>query len=301
MERLDLKMWFSCNNSCIFCVQGNKRERKEEASLPEIKSRLERGKKDGADAALFTGGEPTLKPDILIQAVRHAKQLGYRFIHIQSNGRAFSYIDFCRDLIDAGANEFGPAVHGSCPQIHDQLTRSPGSFNQTIQGIKNLAKLKQPILVNSVMVKDNINDTVNIAKLISPLGVRQIQFAFVHISDVVKNNPALIEKVVPRASDAAVSAQKGIDAATRAGTLAKVEAIPYCLMPGYEKHVTDQELPRTRVFDGKQYVKDFDSQRRNLGKAKAEKCKECRYFDICEGPWKEYPELFGWDEFKPVI
>jgi hypothetical protein len=29
-------------------------------------------------------------------------------------------------------------------------------------------------------------------------------------------------------------------------------------------------------------------------------CPECDWHASCEGPWREYPELFGWDEFVPV-
>jgi hypothetical protein len=36
------------------------------------------------------------------------------------------------------------------------------------------------------------------------------------------------------------------------------------------------------------------------GKSKRAECRSCRWDARCEGPWKEYPELFGWDEFRPV-
>ena len=32
-----------------------------------------------------------------------------------------------------------------------------------------------------------------------------------------------------------------------------------------------------------------------------ENCIKCKYNKICEGPWKKYPEIYGWDEFKPII
>ena len=41
-------------------------------------------------------------------------------------------------LIAAGATEFSPSLHGSTAAIHDELTQAPGSFDQTVAGLKNL-------------------------------------------------------------------------------------------------------------------------------------------------------------------
>jgi hypothetical protein len=47
-------------------------------------------------------------------------------------------------------------------------------------------------------------------------------------------------------------------------------------------------------------VDDFTVVRQTEGKTKGSGCVACRLFKKCEGPWKEYPELFGWDEFTPL-
>ena len=45
---------------------------------------------------------------------------------------------------------------------------------------------------------------------------------------------------------------------------------------------------------------NYAETRRNVAKKKGPGCTECKYFRICEGPWVEYPERFGFDEFLPV-
>ena len=77
------------------------------------------------------------------------------------------------------------------------------------------------------------------------------------------------------------------------------EAIPYCFMQGYEDCVAEEVIPKTRIFDAEQVIEDFGDYRKTQGKAKAPRCRKCFFFRKCEGPWKEYPELFGWDEFIP--
>jgi hypothetical protein len=48
-------------------------------------------------------------------------------------------------------------------------------------------------------------------------------------------------------------------------------------------------------------VEDYKKMRVDDDKAKGPDCAGCIYNDVCEGPWKEYPAAFGWDEFRPVI
>ena len=37
-----------------------------------------------------------------------------------------------------------------------------------------------------------------------------------------------------------------------------------------------------------------------LTKAKREECRSCRYFQQCDGVWRNYSRRHGWDEFSPV-
>jgi len=80
-----------------------------------------------------------------------------------------------------------------------------------------------------------------------------------------------------------------------------VEAVPYCFMEGYEKYISEQYIPFTSIIDDKIELADYGAYRKTKGKAKGPQCKECKYYKICEGPWREYPEIFGWSEFKPII
>ncbi len=296
VERVDLKLGFACNNRCHFCVQGDKRSKFGPKSADQIKASLEEGRQKGAKSLVLTGGEPTVHKS-LIGTIRLARDLGYEIIQIQSNGRRFFYEDFCRELIDAGANEFSPALHGSTPEIHDELTRVPGAFVQVIGGIRNLRKLGQRILTNTVITERNYKDLPNIARLLVSLGVNQYQFAFVHILGEADKNK---NKIVPKKSEIMPYVFKGLDIGIKSGVCSMTEAIPYCLMKGYEDYVAEKIIPHTAVYDAEAVISDYTAYRHDEGKAKTDKCRNCRYDFVCEGPWKEYPELFGWDEFVPV-
>ncbi len=294
-RRLDLKMGFRCNNWCRFCAQAHKRG-KGNKTTREIKKELNEARKE-CNSVVFTGGEPTIRPDIL-EIISYAKKIGYNPIQIQTNGRKFYYKPFCEKLIRAGVNEFGPALHGHIPELHDFLTRSPGAWKQTTQGIKNLRELDQYIIMNTVVVKPNYRYLPGLAELFVKLKVDQFQFAFVHAVGNARDN---YDMMMPWVSLAAPYIKKGLQIGIDNGIKVMVEAVPFCLMDGYEKYCSEIFIPPTQIRDlGGIIDPKFEETRVKEGKAKHEKCKKCKYDLVCEGPWKEYPEKRGWDEFKPV-
>jgi len=299
MKRVDIKLGFQCNNHCRFCVQGDKREKFPDKTDREVRDILEKEAKE-CQEVLFSGGEPTFRPNELLDWVRYAKELKYQIIQIQTNGRMFAYMNYCEEIIKAGANVFGLSIHGSNPQIHDYLTRVPGSWGQTTRGIKNLKSLGRSVMTNSVVNKINYKDLPDLAKLLVSLGVRQFQFAFMHINRLIASDPKLIKEIVPRHPAVEPYVKKGLQIGIKAGLRVMTEAIPYCFMKGYEQYIAEKIIPDAAVYDADSVIKDFTPHRKTKGKAKGPNCKKCRYYKVCEGPWKEYPEIFGWKEFKPV-
>ncbi|MCK5023248.1 MAG: radical SAM protein [Candidatus Aenigmarchaeota archaeon] len=295
IKRLDLKVGFSCNNNCLFCVQAHKKHLGDRPT-DDLKKEMENGIETGCEGIVFTGGEPAIRKDIL-ELARYAKDEGYTTIELQSNGRMFSYMEFVKKAINAGVNEFSPALHGHNEKIHDTLTCSPGAFRQVTQGVKNLRKMDQYILTNSVINSLNYKYLPELAELLVSLGVSQFQLAFVHaIGNAGKN----FDSIVPRKSDAKPFIHRALDIGIKAGVGVMVEAYPFCFMEGHEKYCAERFMPSTEIRYSDLYVEDFERDRKASGKVKFPQCKKCKFDLICEGPWKEYPEKFGNSEFKAV-
>jgi cyclic pyranopterin phosphate synthase len=297
-KRIDVKISFQCNNSCRFCVQGDKRDRFPDKNSQEIMSIL-REERINCNSVVFTGGEPTIQAN-LIDYVKYAKDLDYKIIQIQTNGRLFFYKDYCLRLIKAGANVFNPAIHGSSAKIHDYLTRSPGSFKQTMEGIKNLYNLKQKMLFNTVINKVNYQDLPNIVRMLVNFKPSVLQLAFMHISPLVQKDPSLVKEIVPRYFQIEKYVKESLQVGIKAKININTEAIPYCFMKDYEKYVIEDRIPNTNIYDADSTIKNFNAARKINEKAKGPNCHKCKYNKICEGPWRDYPDIFGWDEFKPV-
>lgn len=291
--RIDLKAGFQCNNRCRFCVQGDRRLREPDRSTAELMAALEADRAHG-DELVLTGGEVSIRPD-LAALVRHARALGYREVQLQSNGRRFAVPAFCDEMIAAGVTEFSPALHGARPATHDALTRAPGSWRQTVQGIRNLRTRGQRVLTNSVVARSNLRELPELAALLVALDVSQYQLALVHPLGAAWE---AFDEVVPRLEEAAPWVRAALVPGIEAGVPCMVEAMPACLMHGLEGYMAEAHIPPTRIDDPARVVPDFRASRMGDGKAKGPPCVDCTWTDRCEGPWREYPERHGWQALR---
>jgi len=299
IKRLDLKVGYSCINDCRFCVVADKRIYPDKTT-EQIKWELDEAYSNNARQLVLTGGECTMREDIF-EVVEFARSLGYWIVQIQTNGRMFSSLDFCKKMLLAGMNEFSPALHGHTSQLHDFLTRRDGSFRQTVLGIHNIRKLtkgKIRLITNTVVTRHNYKFLPQIASLLINLGVSQYQFAFVH---ALGNAYSSFKDIVPKKTEVLPYLKNGLDLGIKKNLMVMAEAIPLCLMKGYEKYVSEFYIPSTEMREKGDTIERFEEVRRKNGKIKFPKCRICKYDDVCEGPWKEYPQHYGDEEFKPVI
>lgn len=293
-QRLDLKLTFQCNNRCVFCVQGDKRDHEPDRADAQIRSEL-KARRETCDGVVFTGGEVTLRPD-LPELIAYAKALDYRSIQIQSNGRRMSYKPYLDALIDAGANEIAPALHGATSATHDALTRAKGSFVQTVRGIKHAHRRGVRVVLNTVIVRQNQHELVAMVRLFSRLGVAQAQFAFVHALGTAEQN---FDDVLARYPAIAQQLRQALLLGESLGMRMMTEAVPYCWMDGLERFVAEQFMPPTAILDGGNTIDSYADYRWSEGKAHGPPCETCTFAALCEGPWREYPEKFGWADFSP--
>jgi MoaA/NifB/PqqE/SkfB family radical SAM enzyme len=205
MKRVDIKTGYLCNNNCFFCAQAHNKEEGNKTT-EEIFTDLKLAKKNNCEGVVFTGGEVTIRKDLL-DIVRYAKKLGFRVIQLQTNARMLSYIPLVKRLVDAGVNEFSPALHGHTAKIHDSLTRCAGSFEQTTKAIKNIKTLNQIVITNSVVTKSNYKHLSELAELLVSLKVDQFQMAYVH---PIGNARKYYEEIVPNMTEASKEIHKAL-------------------------------------------------------------------------------------------
>lgn len=296
MKRADIKVWFACNNHCTFCVQWDKRYKYKPRTLDEIKTIILNEYNLWARSVVFTWWEPTVHPN-LVEAISYAKELWFIQIQVQSNWTNFDNIEYVKKLINAWVTEFSPSIHWFKKETHNKQVWTPWAWDRVVKWLINLRKLNCIVIINSVITNDNYKEIPLLAKLLIDLKVTQFQFAFVHILWSADKNK---ETVVPKKSLVIPYVHKALDLAKSAGIPAYTEAIPYCLMQWYEYAISENVMPETSINDAEIRTESYAEYRWNEWKIKREECKSCSKYELCEWPWKEYPEMYGWDEFVPL-
>lgn len=302
-ESLDLIINKRCNNNCIFCADHFHKEKIPVFSGRMLHALLSKGRKI-TDAVLFTSFEPTVNKS-LIDYVRFSKKIGYKKIRLVTNGRLFFYPGNLDDLLKAGLNEISISLHGANVKIHDALTRTPGSFMQTVKGCRNLQRIKAryPVqwYINVTLTKINAPYLYNLFKM---------AISFKHVDGVIVNalmphgrGLRFFDSLIVSYTDLAAEFKSAIDRLMFEynnripGRLSiAISGLPFCLLRGYEKYVGNRE----------QLITSSDSHALNIKiksriqMLKGKLCKGCKDFLTCDGVWAEYIKKRGWLEFQPL-
>jgi MoaA/NifB/PqqE/SkfB family radical SAM enzyme len=195
--RADIKTGFTCNNNCIHCVIGGDEEKAKLNKLctnrttKDYINEIIESRNRGFDRITITGGEPTIRKDLPI-ICRFAKQMNM-VVSIQSNGRLFAYETFVDDIAPYVDNAI-IAIHSHSEENHDKITRAKGSFKQTIQGVKNLAKAGVKVHGKTVITEFNYRDLPKILDVMYSLGIRYANIAFPHANG---NSWKYFDTIVP--------------------------------------------------------------------------------------------------------
>jgi sulfatase maturation enzyme AslB (radical SAM superfamily) len=165
LQRPSLRLTLDCNNACAFCAQKGL----EGAGVSAFEEQLE-ALRARADEVTFTGGEPTLVPD-LPTIIATARGLGFRAIGLQTNGRRLKDGPFLRDLVEAGLTDVHLSIHGSEPAVHDYHTGTPGSFAEVVAALKELRSNSVSTVVTTVLTRSNYRVLGGLPRLLKSTGV----------------------------------------------------------------------------------------------------------------------------------
>ncbi len=169
-----ISIWFGCNNDCAICMLS-----KVKSSLPVIgfdryRKALIDIMRDGRFENLILSGAEVTTFDALDRYVRCAAALGwFKKIQIQTNGRRLSDRRYLDHLIRCGVNEFFVSIHGF-EETHDAATRIPGSFKETLAGLRNLSRCDANVISNTVLTKSNFSEMIRFVAFLCGEGVSEI-------------------------------------------------------------------------------------------------------------------------------
>lgn len=150
--RMDLALTYRCNNDCFHCYNDKSRQRLE-LNTGQWMTIIDRLWETGIPHLVFTGGEPTLRPD-LPDLVAHAQKNG-QITGLNTNGRSLKNQPFLKQLVDAGLDHVQITLESQDSQIHDTMTQRKGAWQETVTGIQNALQSPLFVMTNTTLLKGN--------------------------------------------------------------------------------------------------------------------------------------------------
>ncbi|NTV36411.1 MAG: radical SAM protein [Anaerolineaceae bacterium] len=169
--RMDLALTYRCNNDCSHCYNARPRNYPER-NTSDWKQILDKIWDVGIPHVVFTGGEPTLRPD-LPELIKYAETKGL-LTGINTNGRKLKDPAFLASLVDAGLDHVQITFESSNPDIHDQMVNSKGAWADTIKGIENVLESSLYMMTNTTLLQTNKADIKNTLILLARIGVKTV-------------------------------------------------------------------------------------------------------------------------------
>lgn len=319
-ERVHILTGPTCNNNCTFCMEEDREGRvvTNSATTDEVVKKI-LAENRGCEEVCFTSGEPTVNPR-LAQWVKWAKDAQVHRISMMTNGRTLSYEKYARILIGAGMNRFYVSIHGHTAKLHESLTRTPGSYEQTVGGLEMVTRFKRyglELHTSTVVTRQNLPHLAEIYRFLRSKGVDQVVFNVMQANGRANTH---FDVLFPRYSEIAATAKTFLDEQARHE--ARVQAffvdIPLCTttsLPDFNRGYVESYVHYEPLASGARLLGQDEVAARADGgeivgvkrsdlddaqRTKRPECSSCRYDSTCEGVWKNYLKRYGWDELVPV-
>ena len=205
--------------------------------------------------------------------------------------------EYANALARAGLTTAFVSLHGTTAATSDRVTRAPGTFVRTVQGIKNLLAAGVLTRLNFVLCGHNVAELASWPDYVSreflsvPGGAVQINFSFAAAST---HNVPRDSALLPRFSDVAWALEASLGRADALGIpLLGFDSqcgVPACFLPiRVREAFFAHDLP-----DGA--IREFSTAFR-----KGDACSTCALTGRCYGVRTAYAEMYGTSELRPIV
>ncbi len=162
-----------CNLSCVHCYSQSANKNYEgELSTEEGLALLDDLAEFGVPVVLFSGGEPTLREDLLT-LIEHARKRSMRAV-ISTNG---TLIDekLAGRFAEAGLSYVGISLDGM-RETNDRFRGQKGAYDKAIQAIRNCQKAGVKVGLRFTINKRNVRDVPEIFQLLTDENIPRVCF-----------------------------------------------------------------------------------------------------------------------------
>lgn len=157
-----------CNSNCLMCSQPP-RDVDDRYRLRDYLEAIPLMDANTVELGI-TGGEPGIYHQELLSIIAQCKEhLPKTSLHMLSNGRLFSYLQFALALGAVAHHDLmvGIPLYSDIASLHDYVVQAQGAFDQTIRGIINLARAGVAIEIRVVVHQQTWQRLVPLAQFIA--------------------------------------------------------------------------------------------------------------------------------------
>ena len=189
-----IKLIFGCNLRCRMCHHW-RGARPGQLSTARLKDVLGELAELGCRKVHFTGGEPSLRPD-LEELVVHVAVHGLR-VTLTTNATRLTR-ERARALVEGGLRGVNVSIDGPDALVHDDVRGVPGAWEQAVLGLKNLRKEarhgKLGLSLNTVVNRLNLMRLDEMPSLALRCGVQRLRLLPVddHAGEALRPTPDAI-------------------------------------------------------------------------------------------------------------
>jgi radical SAM protein with 4Fe4S-binding SPASM domain len=160
-----LDVTYRCNERCEHCYLDH--EGTNELTTAELRSFLAQFAEAGAFFLTISGGEPLLRRDCL-EIIEFARKLSFN-VKLKTNAVLVREME-ARRLRAAGVEQVQVSVYSHKPEIHDAITKLPGSLSRTLEGIRLMRAAGLKVTFANVLMRSNAADYAGVQALAAETG-----------------------------------------------------------------------------------------------------------------------------------
>jgi len=160
-----LDLTYRCNERCEHCYLEHNGDG--EMTTAEIRDLL----RQLADAGVFfltiSGGEPLIRRDCF-EIIEYARSLSFN-VKLKTNAVLIREKQ-ARRLRELNVEQIQISVYSHRQDVHDGISKLPGSLNKTIAAIRLLRSHGLKVTLANVLMKSNLQDSEGVRRLAAELG-----------------------------------------------------------------------------------------------------------------------------------
>jgi len=166
---VQLDLTYRCNERCIHCYLDHHDHG--EMTTAEIKDLLDQMAAAGVFYLTISGGEILMRRDFF-EILEHARLRTF-CIKLKTNGILIRKRE--ADRIKAlGVESVQISIYSHIPEVHDAITKLPGSLKQSIEAIRRLRAHGIHVIMANVLMVQNVHDYAGVRALAAELGAQFI-------------------------------------------------------------------------------------------------------------------------------